>query len=106
MVEMVAFIAENLIRVLIAGGGTFVIVKVLPWAKQLGIYSIVKIFVGAAEKMADTHQIDKEKKKEYVITALEQVGVVVTPIVESMIEGAVEELDLQKNKIVDAIVGE
>lgn len=103
MTEIITCLAENIVQLFIAGGGTFILIKVIPWIKQLGIYSIVKMCVNAAEKMADSCQITKEEKKDYVIKILEHFGIEVSPIVEAMIEAAVEELDLQKDKIFNAM---
>lgn len=102
MMEMVTVIIENLVRLVIAGGGSLIIFKGIPWLKKIGMYYIVKMCVMAAEKLAESCQIDKNTKKEYVKKALEQFGIEVTPLIDTMIEAAVKELDIQADKITDA----
>lgn len=102
--EILDTILSNSIAILIAGLGSYVSIKIVPWLKKLGVYSVVRICVAAAEKLGETSQIDKNMKKDYVIKALEEAGITVTPLVETMIEAAVKELDTQANKISDVII--
>lgn len=102
--SVLSFVLSHLIELVIAGIGTYISVKVVPWLKKLGIYSVVRICVKAAEKLGETSQIAKAEKKNYVVVALEQSGIKVTPLVETMIESAVKELDEQVDKIKDEIV--
>lgn len=96
----------TIVRLVVAGCMTYVsaviIPAVTPWLKKVGIYSIVKMCVNAAEKLAETGKINKEDKKAHCVTALKAMGIEVTPIIETMIEAAVEELDAQKGKVSDA----
>lgn len=102
--SVLSFVLSHLIELVIAGIGTYISVKVVPWLKKLGIYSVVRICVKAAEKLGETSQIAKSEKKNYVVVALEQSGIKVTPLVETMIESAVKELDEQVDKIKDEII--
>lgn len=106
MSEILSTIVTNLVQLVIAGGFAYickaVIPSVTPWLKQVGLYQVVKYFVNAAEKMAETSQISKETKKQYVKDMLAKVGISDSPIVDALIEGAVEELDHQKGNIGDA----
>ena len=52
-------------------------------------YEMVKHFVRAAEKLAQNCELDK---KEYVVECLQRIGVKITPVVDALIEAAVEEL--------------
>lgn len=68
---------------------------VIPWLKEKRVYGVISQFVHAAEKYAQTHQIDK---KEWVIEHLKEKGIKVTNEIEALIESAVEELDVALNK--------
>ena len=63
--------------------------------KNKGLYEMVKHFVRAAEKLAQNCELDK---KEYVVECLNRIGVKVTPVVDALIEAAVEELDIAIGK--------
>lgn len=102
--SILSFVLSHLIELVIAAIGSYISVKVVPWLKKIGIYYIVRICVKAAEKLGETAQIAKEEKKNYVIVALEQAGIEVSPLVETMIESAVKELDEQKDKITQEIL--
>lgn len=67
----------------------------IPWLKNKGLYEMVKHFVRAAEKLAQNCELDK---KEYVVECLKRIGVKVTPVVDALIEAAVEELDIAIGK--------
>lgn len=67
---------------------------VVPWLKEKRMYNIVKHFVQAAEKMAESEQITKEYKKKYVVSLLDAKGITVDDEVNALIESAVEELDM------------
>lgn len=58
-------------------------------------YEMVKHFVRAAEKLAQNCELDK---KEYVVECLQRIGVKITPVVDALIEAAVEELDIAIGK--------
>lgn len=104
--SILGFILEHIISLIIAGIGTYVSVKIVPLLKELCIFPIVRILVKGAEKLAETSQIEKGNKKDYVIVALEGAGIKVTPLVDGMIEAAVKELDEQVDKITDQILDE
>ena len=72
-----------------------------PYLKKIGVYKLVQIAVRAAEKLGATGAIEKADKKKYVMEALERLGVKITPTIETMIEAAVKEMDIQNNKIKD-----
>lgn len=76
---------------------------IIPWLKDKQIYSTVKKFVQAAEKLGDVGTIDKAEKKAYVISLLESKGIKVTREIEALIESAVLELDKAVVDIVGAI---
>ena len=75
--------------------GGVVSVIVIPWLKEKRIYGLVKQFVQSAEKWAETHDINK---KQFVIDLLTDKGVKITPVIEALIESAVQELDIALGK--------
>lgn len=66
----------------------------VPWLKEKRLYNIVKKFVQAAEKMAESGVIAKVDKKSKVIELLENKGIVVNEAVDAFIESCVKELDI------------
>lgn len=66
----------------------------IPFLKEKRLYNIVIIGVQAAEKLAETDQIKKADKKQYVITYLKKKGVTITPEIETFIESVCKEIDL------------
>lgn len=66
----------------------------IPWMREKQLYGLVQKFVQAAEKMAETGALDREKKKSYVVGLLEEKGYVVDDELEAFIESAVKELDM------------
>lgn len=107
MMEFLTPILTNLVHIAIAAAIAYVcktlIPQIIPWLKNIGIYKIVCIGVRAAEKLGETGQIPKEKKKEKAEEVIKGMGIEITPLIDAMIEAAVEELDAQKGKISDAI---
>lgn len=95
-------ITENVLNIVIAVISIIVSYYVIPaikndlvpWLKDKHIYSIVKTFVQAAEKLAESGAIEKIDKKNEVIKLLKEQGVTVDEKVESFIESCVKELDL------------
>ena len=79
---------------------------VIPYLEEKHLMNIVRVFVGSAEKQGETGAIAKENKKAYVISLLRKKGIPITPMVEDMIESAVEELDLLGLQLNDLIMGE
>lgn len=80
------------------------LVKFLPWLSQQRIYSYVRKFVMAAEKMAAAGAIEKCDKNAVVVDLLEKNGITATETVRALIEAAVTELDLLEDKIVEWVV--
>lgn len=66
----------------------------IPWLKERRLYTLVSMFVQAAEKFYEYSENAGEDKKQYVIDALRDKGYEITDEVEAYIESAVEELDL------------
>ena len=78
----------------------------VPFLKEKRVYNLVEKFVGAVEKLAETGVIERFDKKKKVIELLESKGVVVNDEVEAFIEGAVKQLDLITNTVVDTVTEE
>ena len=111
MTEMIMnVVTENILETVIAITSIVVSVYLIPliktelkpWLEEKRIYNMVKKFVEAAEKLAESGVIEKVDKKAKVIELLESKGITVTPEVDAFIEAAVKELDL----VTDAVVGE
>lgn len=66
----------------------------VPWLKEKRLYNIVKFFVEAAEKMAESNVIEKVDKKKKVVELLTNKGIKVDKTVEALIESCVKELDI------------
>ena len=81
----------------------FIKKDLIPWLKEKRMLSLIKTFVEAAEKLAETGAIQKVDKKQTVINLLENKGIEVTLEVESFIEAAVKQLDLITNTVTDEI---
>lgn len=77
----------------------------VPWLKEKHLYDIVYKGVLAAEKLANSGQIKKVDKKQYVINYLLGKGVSITPEVRTLIETACTELDNIEAIAYEAIVG-
>lgn len=75
----------------------------IPFLKEKRVYNLVEKFVNAVEKLAETGVIEKVDKKAKVIELLESKGIVITEEIGAFIEGAVKQLDLVKDAIVDTI---
>ena len=76
----------------------------VPWLKEKHLYNIVKNFVQAAEKLAESGAITKESKKEKVIELLENKGIVVNATVDAFIESCVKELDMVTSVVYEEII--
>ena len=61
----------------------------IPWLKEKRLHNIIKTFVQAAEKLAESGVIEKIQKKEKVVELLEKNGIEVTETIDSFIESAV-----------------
>lgn len=66
----------------------------IPWMKEKQLYGLVKKFVQAAEKLAETGALERGEKKDYVVNLLEQKGYHMNAETEAFIESAVKELDM------------
>lgn len=74
----------------------------IPWLKEKRVYDMIKKFVAAAEKMAESGAITKADKKATVIKLLQNKGIVVTDELSALIESCVKELDI----VIDTTVTE
>lgn len=75
----------------------------VPWLKEKRIFSLVKKFVQAAEKLSETGAIEKVDKKQTVINLLENKGIEVTIEIEAYIETACKQLDIIVNTAISEI---
>lgn len=75
----------------------------VPWLKEKRLNGIIKNFVEAVEKMAESGQIEKKDKKSTVIKLLEEKGVEVTNEIEVLIEAAVKQLDIVTDALKEEI---
>lgn len=75
----------------------------IPMLKEKHLYDVIKKFVQAAEKLAESGVIKKADKKDMVIKLLESKGIVVSKVTESFIESAVKELDIVTSVIYEEI---
>ena len=78
----------------------------IPWLEEKRVYEMVRKFVAAAEKMAESGTIKKADKKETVIKLLQKKGIVVTDELSALIESCVKELDLIVNTTITEIKNE
>ena len=78
--------------------------ELIPWLKEQRVYGIIKNFVQAVEKMAESGIIEKADKKQKVIELLARKGIVINATIEAFIESAVKELDIITSVIVEEIV--
>ena len=76
----------------------------VPWLKERRLHSIIKSFVQAAEKLAESGVIEKCNKKSEVIKFLENKGIVVDETIEAFIESCVKELDLVTSVVYEEII--
>ena len=76
----------------------------MPWLKDKHLHSVIKNFVQAVEKMAESGMIEKVDKKKKVIELLENKGIVVNEAVEALIESCVKELDIITSTIYEEII--
>ena len=86
---------EAIVKIVFIVLSTVVTLYVVPWLKEKRLYDTVQKMVDAAEKWAETNDIDK---KEWVISQLESKGIKVSPYVDALIEAAVKELDIALSK--------
>ena len=99
MMDFVNELITVVVKLVITGAGTAFVAYGIPYMKKIGMYQIVQMTVRAAEKVGVSQALKGADKKQYAITALEKMGVKITPTIEMMIEAAVKELDIQNDKI-------
>lgn len=104
MMEFVNQIITLAVQAVVASAGAAFMAYGIPYLKKIGMYNIVQMAVRAAEKCGATGAIKKADKKSYVVSALQKMGITVTPTIEMMIESAVKELDIQAEKVGNEIV--
>lgn len=113
MVEAITTaIAENLLDIILAVISVVVSYYVIPmlknelvpWLKEKRLYDMVRTFVQAAEKLAESGAIEKTDKKQAVLNLLEEQGVEITPVIDAAIESAVKELDFVFDTAKDSIL--
>lgn len=75
----------------------------IPWLKEKRLYSVIKNFVQAVEKMTESGFINKTDKKKKVIELLESKGIVVDEVIDAFIESCVKELDMVTSVIYEEI---
>ena len=76
----------------------------VPWLKEKHLHNIIKDFVQAAEKLAESGVIEKCDKKTKVVELLKNKGITVDETIEAFIESCVKELDLVTSVVYEEIV--
>lgn len=103
----VSSVLDILLAIVTAMAGLYIIPAVrnelVPWLKDRHIYNQVKIFVEAAEKLAESGTIEKGDKKAKVTELLKDSGISVDGKVEAFIESAVKQLDLIASSVAEEI---
>lgn len=77
---------------------------IIPWMKEQRIYSSIRKWVRAAEKLAEAGELSKGEKKQYVETLLRKRGITITDEIDAMIEAAVKELDIAADTVISEII--
>lgn len=80
--------------------------ELIPWLKERRSYNIVKSFVQAVEKLAETGAIAKVDKKQKVVELLNNKGIAVDATIDAFIESCVKELDIVASVVYDEIVND
>lgn len=75
----------------------------IPWLKEQRVYGIIRSFVQAVEKMAESGIIEKTDKKQKVIELLARKGIVINATIDAFIESCVKELDMATSVIVEEL---
>lgn len=78
--------------------------QLIPWLKERHLQRVVAVFVQAAEKLAESGQIDKTDKHDYVVAMLRSKSIEITPEIDAFIESAVVDLDKTLNNSWKSIV--
>lgn len=89
------------VRLVFAVIGFLLLRYILPWLKQQVWYGTIKWLVSAAEKLAESGQISKDYKKQYVLRLMQLLKIPINEYTTALIEAAVKELDLLEDKIKD-----
>lgn len=89
------------VKLVFAVIGVLLLRYILPWIKQQVWYSAIKWLVNAAEKLAESGQISKDYKKQYVLRLMQLLKIPVNDFTSALIEAAVKELDMLEDKIKD-----
>lgn len=76
----------------------------VPWLKEKRLYNVVKNFVQAAEKLAESGIIEKCDKKAKVIELLKGKGIIVDATIDAFIESCVKELDIVTSVVYEEIM--
>ena len=76
----------------------------IPWLKEKRLYSTVKKFVQAAEKLAESGAIKKVDKKAKVVELLQNKGIIIDTTTDAFIESCVKELDTVASVIYEGIM--
>lgn len=97
-------IFDLIVKLIFAVLTTVITAYVIPWLREKRLLSWVKMGVEAAEKLAQSGQILKDDKKEYVKAFLDGKGVTITPTINTFIEAAVKELDIATEEIIGQIL--
>lgn len=97
-------IFDLIVKLIFAVLTTVITAYVIPWLREKRLLSWVKMGVEAAEKLAQSGQILKADKKEYVKAFLDGKGVTITPTINTFIEAAVKELDIATEEIIGQIL--
>ena len=103
MMDLINELLTTLVKVIVAGGGFYTVTKIFPWLKQIGLYRFVQIGVLAAEQLAKSGVIPKIDKNAKAKEILSLLGIKVTPLIDAMIEAAVNELTNQDSIIKDEL---
>lgn len=97
-------VVPALIKLVATGLVCLVTSVVLPWLKEQRIWTYIKKLVDAADKLAETGDIEKGKAKlNYVVNHLAAAGIKVDSTTYAWIEAAVREADIAADKIKDAV---
>lgn len=104
-------VTENVLDIIIAIISIIVSVYLIPliknelkpWLEEKRIFNLVKKFVEAAEKLAESGAIEKVDKKTKVIELLELKGITVDAEIDAFIESAVKQLDIVTSTVVEEI---
>lgn len=91
------------VRLVFAVIGFLLLRYILPWLKQQVWYSAIKWLVNAAEKLAESGQISKDYKKQYVLRLMKLLKIPENDFTSALIEAAVKELDMLEDRIKDYI---